>query len=272
MELPPGVGRRRIRRPARRQWATASFGSSGGTSARILFVACNSSSHNPSVGHRPQAAVDFAFQLARAPADIADEIARLVRRGLDDVIDGVRPEREIQILLQQHRAAAGGAVGLHQSHQSAARKRATVEHRLHHFLRRLVLGEQTAKGAPRGAIEDHADMPAVRRRRRNQHGLAIFQVAERGVRDQHDCVVRRLRAHESGKKEQKNQNCPTKNAGHEVSIPAGSTGQPAPRFSCFFMNERATAVAFRAMATTATTARTPRPAPGRRWRPPSLRP
>src|SRR5204863_5506367 len=53
--------------------------------------------HHVDVGvqHRPQAAVDLALQLAGTPADIADEVARLVRRGLDYVVDRVGAEREV---------------------------------------------------------------------------------------------------------------------------------------------------------------------------------
>src|SRR5262249_4294674 len=41
------------------------------------------------VEHVPQAAVDFLAQLAGPPGDIAHEVARLVGRRLDDVIDDV---------------------------------------------------------------------------------------------------------------------------------------------------------------------------------------
>jgi len=133
--------------------------------------------------HRPQAVVDLAPQLARAPADVADVVARLVRRGLDHVVDGRRAKREVQVLRQGHRATRVAACA-HQRHQRVARKRSAVVHGLANPLRGLVLGKQAAQRAPGGPVQDHADVPAIGRGTRDDHGLRVVGIAQPWLGDQ----------------------------------------------------------------------------------------
>src|SRR5512134_197483 len=134
--------------------------------------------------HRPQAAFDLALELTWTPADIAHEIARLVRRGLDDVVDRVGAEREVKALHQQHRARARRVVGLDQRDERAAREGPAVVHGVGDLLRRLVLGKEAAERAPRRAVEDHPHMAAIRRGRSDQHRLPVLEVAKRWMRHQ----------------------------------------------------------------------------------------
>ena len=139
--------------------------------------------------HRPQAAIEFALQLARAPGDVADVVARLVRRGLDDFVDRRDAEREVQILHQVHRAFTRVVLAPHQSDQRAARERPAVVHGFLDLLRGLVLREQADQRTLRRPVENHADMAAVGRRRGDEHGLAIVGVAKRRMCDQQHRVV-----------------------------------------------------------------------------------
>jgi len=52
-----------------------------------------------------------------------------------------------------------------------------------------VLREEAAEGALRRPVEDHADVAAVRRGRRDQHGLAVVEVAEQRMRDEDHRLV-----------------------------------------------------------------------------------
>ena len=110
-----------------------------------------SSSHSPSVSlrkmvevrarHRPQAAVDLALGCPAASPHTY-EIARLVGRGLDDMVDRIGAEREVLVLHERTASVPGEPVAAHQRHQGAARERPAVIHRVGDLLRRFVPGKR----------------------------------------------------------------------------------------------------------------------------------
>src|SRR3954451_22882133 len=88
-----------------------------------------------------------------------------------------------------------------------------------------MLGEQAAEGALGRPVDDDADVAAVGRRRGEQHGLAILEVAERGMRDQQNRVVLALRVRRAAQREKTEKK---QKLAHDLSIARRVCRAPSP--------------------------------------------
>ncbi len=137
---------------------------------------------------RPQAAVDFAFQLPGPPAHVTDEKARVLRRLLDHLVDGRGAESDIQVLHERQRAFPGTGLRLDDRNQGTGGKRTAVAHRLGDLLGGLVLREKGGQRPVGRPVQDYADVAAARDGRRNQYSMEIARVAKGGICHQEDRV------------------------------------------------------------------------------------
>src|SRR3954471_21501905 len=88
-----------------------------------------------------------------------------------------------------------------------------------------MFGEQAAEGAPGRPVDDEPDVAAVGRRRGEQHGLAVLEVAERRMRDQQDRVVLALRMRAAKQREKTDEE---QKLAHDLSIARRVCRAPSP--------------------------------------------
>jgi len=134
------------------------------------------------VGDVPVAVVDLFFELARLPADEAREVARVVRRLLDDAVDALGARGNEQLAEQLQRLAAG--VAPRHGEDGAGHLRPAEVDRVGNLRRRRVFGKERRKLHVGGAVDDEADVRAVDRHR-HQERLAVETLQRGRSHEQH---------------------------------------------------------------------------------------
>src|SRR5690606_25447545 len=128
----------------------------------------------------PEALAQLGLELVLPPGDEAGEVARLVRRLLDDAVDGAGVAGHVEVAEKVERAFA--RIAAHEREERVHGFRAAEIDRLHDFLRRRMVGKHHPHALAGRAVEDEADV-AVAARHGEQHGVAVGAF-QRRLRDE----------------------------------------------------------------------------------------